>query len=61
MNRLLKSYRNWRYRRLYRRLFWFYATHDDPKLAGENAAIAFEWLSAFEYKDLFKGHRKPDV
>ncbi len=35
----------WRNRRLYHRLFWFYAAkYDTPQEAGEAANWAYEWL-----------------
>ena len=43
----MRRYQNWRYRRLYRKLFWFYAKIKiDGDAAGQNAAEAFKWLTA---------------
>lgn len=42
----MRRYQNWRYRRLYRKLFWFYAKIKiDGDAAGQNAAEAFKWLT----------------
>lgn len=58
----VRLYRNWRYRCLYRKLFWFYAKRDiDGDMAGSNAAEAFKWLTAIEYAELFAHRHKPDV
>lgn len=58
----LRRYRNWQYRRLYRKLFWFYAKiNADSDTAGSNAAEAFKWLTAIEYAELFARRHKPDV
>lgn len=58
----MRRYQNWRYRRLYRKLFWFYAKIKiDGDAAGQNAAEAFKWLTAIEYADLFAHRHKPDV
>ena len=61
MKKILRLYRNWRYRRLYRRLFWFYAKHGNLTSAAEDASSAFVWFCGFEYADLFRDRRKPDV
>lgn len=58
----MRRYQNWRYRRLYRKLFWFYAKINiDGDAAGSNAAEAFKWLTAIEYAELFAHRHKPDV
>ena len=62
MSRTSKIYNRWRYRRLFRKLFFLYAQkHKYADAAGQEAAIAFQWLSGFEYNELFNGSRKPDV
>ncbi|MCM1206230.1 MAG: hypothetical protein NC431_06115 [Firmicutes bacterium] len=63
MKDLIRKYRNWRYRRLYQKLFWHFATKDhlSATSAASEAAEAFSWLCGFEYAELFKSLRKPDV
>lgn len=50
MKKLIKKYREWRYLRLYRKLFWHYANNPETcQNAGELAADAFQWFTAIEY------------
>ena len=52
MKKLLRLYRNWRYRRLYLKLFWLYAKINiDGGTAGSNAAAAFEWIIGKSWSD----------
>ena len=52
MKKILRLYRNWRYYRLYRKLFWFYANKNiNGDGAGSNAAAAFEWLIGKSWSD----------
>ena len=52
MKRLLTLYRNWRFYRLYQKLFWFYANRNiNGDDAGSNAAAAFEWLIGKSWSD----------
>lgn len=65
----LRHYRNWRYRRLYHKLFWFYAKRNiDGEDAGSNAAAAFEWIIGKSWSDFlfhdyygypYPEHRQP--
>ena len=49
MKKLLKLYRRWRYRRLLRKLFWFYAERTDSAFeAMEQAVDAFIWFTGEE-------------
>ena len=46
MKKLLKLYRRWRYRRLLRKLFWFYAERTDSALEAMGQAVdAFIWFT----------------
>ncbi len=57
----MRRYQNGRSRRLYRKLFWFYANIQiDGDAAGQNAADAFKCLSAIEYADLIAHRHTPD-
>lgn len=53
MKKILRLYRNWRYRRLYRKLFWHYANKtNDCDTAIYEANKAFFYLTnhdAFEF------------
>lgn len=52
MKKLLRLYRNWRYRRLYIKFFWFYAERNtEGDVAGSNAAAAFEWIIGKSWSD----------
>ena len=45
----------WRYRRLFRRLFWHYTKrYDDSELAVFHATEAFVWLTGYEWTDCLK-------
>lgn len=68
MKELYYRFQEWRYRRLFHKLFWFYAKKTDANAvtgsadyAIANAVTAFEWLADFEYKDLYRRFRKSDV
>lgn len=62
MKRLLRLYRNWYYRRLYRKFLWHFLKRGmDGNEAACNAADVFQWVTAFEYNEIFKDHHKPDV
>lgn len=59
MKNLIIKFQEWRYRRIFKRLFWHYAKkHKNANDALDQAAIAFEWLCEFEYKDLYRHFRK---
>lgn len=46
---LLRKY----YHKIYHRLFWFYAKkYDDADCAGNEAGVAFIWLTGREWKDV---------
>ena len=48
MKNLITSYRLWRYRRLYRKLFWIYVEKSSTAcVAKSNADIAFELLTGY--------------
>ena len=53
MKKLLRLYRNWQYRRLYRKLFWHYANKTTScEFAIDEANRAFYYLTnhdAFEF------------
>lgn len=52
MKKLLKLYRRWRYRRLYRKLFLIYAPMDKLACnARTNADEAFLYLTGEDYDD----------
>lgn len=52
MKKLLKLYRRWRYRRLYRKLFLIYAQMDKLAYnARTNADEAFLYLTGEDYDD----------
>lgn len=62
MKRVIRKIRRFYYRFLFFKLFWTYTKAGmDAYNATENANEAFGWLTAFEYADLFKNCRKPDV
>lgn len=62
MKNILRHIRRWWYRREFKRLFFLYATRNTTaEAAAKNAAVAFEWLYAFEYAELFKKVKAPDV
>lgn len=55
MKKLITRFRLWRYRRLYRHLFWLYAQKsDNAATAGFQAAEAFGWITGEEYSDVFR-------
>lgn len=55
MKKILKLYRFWRYRRLFRKLLLLYtAKSESSDIAVSNALTAFAWLTGVEYRDLFK-------
>ena len=46
MNKILRLYHNWRYRRLYRKLFWYYANKTTScAYAIDEANRAFYYLT----------------
>lgn len=54
MKKLTRIYRNWRYRRLYRRLFFLYAEKTDTAWnANVEAKNAFSFLTGRLYPDPF--------
>ncbi len=56
MKKLIRIYRQWRYRRLYARLFHIYAQKSDyADFAGEEAAKAFHWHTGEKWSDAFNG------
>ena len=62
MKKILRHIRRWWYRREFRRLFFMYAKKNTTaEAAANNAAVAFNWLYAFEYTQLFRNVREPDV
>lgn len=59
MKKIIRSYRRWRYRRLYFRLFMLYSGKDSEACsinmadyAGTQASIAFQWLTGLEWNDV---------
>ncbi|MGM9873187.1 MAG: hypothetical protein ACI30X_07005 [Muribaculaceae bacterium] len=51
MKKLIEKYRRWRYRRLYRKLFFMYTKkHESAHVACNEAADAFAWLCGVEVK-----------
>lgn len=53
MKKIIKLYRCWRYRRLYKELFMFYAKRSNyPWEAGEAAMEAFKWITFEDYKEV---------
>lgn len=58
MKSLYIKFQEWRYRRIFKSLFWFYAKkHKHASEAIANSLEAFEWLCEFEYKDLYRRFR----
>lgn len=54
MKKIIKLIRRWRYRRLYRRLFWLYADKNhSAEYSCCEAAIAFSWITGCEWRDVF--------
>ena len=52
MKKLLRLYRNWRYRRLYRKLLWHFLKRGmNGNDAGTNAADVFQWLTCQEWSE----------
>ena len=51
MKRLLKTYRRWRYRRLYRKLLYAYLKFDHLN-APHNASVAFQWITGYEWEEI---------
>lgn len=60
MKKLYYKFQEWRYHRLFKKLFWYYTTkkNNDAANAINEALLAFEWLFGFEYKDLYHHFRK---
>ena len=53
MKKLVRLFRRWRYRRLYKRLFWRFITKTNTgDEVGYQAACAFEWLTGRKWKDV---------
>lgn len=54
MKNLLEKFRNWRYRRLYRKLFWFFLERSDyPAQALSLTEEAFLYLTGKSCDDVF--------
>lgn len=51
MKKIVNFIRRWRYRRLYHRLFMFFAKTNAADEAGYQAAASFTWLTGREWKD----------
>ena len=50
MKHFVRQYRNWRYRKLYKRLFLIYSAKSaSADFAGVEAAAAFQWLTGHEW------------
>lgn len=59
MKKLITRFRLWRYRRLYRQLFWLYAQKsDNAATAGFQAAEAFGWITGEKNIQTFSVIRK---
>ena len=55
MKKIIKSYRRWRYRRLYRKLFLLYTTKDDLAYnADTQARYAFCCLTGYPPEEFFR-------
>ncbi len=62
MKKFIKLYNRWRYRRLYRKLFFLYAKkYSNAFQSANEAAEAFAWICGFEYAELIKKLKKPNV
>ena len=54
MKKITKLFRNWRYRRLYRRLLWLYVSKtNNADEAGYQAATAFQWITGYSWTEWF--------
>ena len=52
MKRIFRLYRNWRYRRLYRKLLWHFLKRGmSGQDAASNADMVFMWVTAQEWDD----------
>lgn len=57
MKSLLRKYRIWRYRRLYRKLFWFFLERaDSPTQALSLTEEAFLYLTGKSCDDIFNSN-----
>lgn len=55
MKTILRLYRRWRYRRLYRQLFMLYASKfDQADIAASEASIAFLWMTGYRWNEWFE-------
>lgn len=51
MKNLINKYRRWRFYRLYRNLFFLYASSfSDADVAGAEAAKAFQWFTGRDWR-----------
>lgn len=52
MKKLLRLYRNWRYRRLYNKLLWYFLKRGmSGSVAASNADDVFEWVTCQTWDD----------
>lgn len=54
MKKIIKLYRRWRYRHLYRQLFMLYANKFDyAESAAFEASAAFKWMTGYYWDEWF--------
>lgn len=56
MKKIIKAYRLWKLRRLYRKLFSYYMRNSNSAdVAGENASAALQWLTGRDWSKVCIG------